>query len=296
MRHGNIDHMGLGVFNLFLVISVAFIRSLCYQNPLKFRGSGEVFKAMEIITAVRGFKDILPPETEKWRNIEETAHKVFRAFGFREIRIPLLEKTELFCRGIGESTDIVEKEMYTFLDRGEESLTLRPEATASVIRAYLEHTLHAAETVTKLYTIGPMFRRERPQKGRYRQFHQIDTEMLGPEDPRTDAELILMLLHFLEKLGLRKLNLEINSLGCAECRPAFREAILSFLRGREEELCGDCRGRVGTNPLRVFDCKVETCAAIISQAPLLPDFLCRDAGTTSRRFRRVCASSISLFI
>jgi histidyl-tRNA synthetase len=164
--------------------------------------------------------------------------------------------------------------MYTFLDRGEESLTLRPEATASVIRAYLEHSLHSAETVTKLYTIGPMFRRERPQKGRYRQFHQIDTEILGPDDPRTDAELILMLLHFLEKLGLQSLNLEINSLGCAECRPAFREAILSFLRGREEELCGDCRRRIGTNPLRVFDCKVPTCAAVIAQAPLLPDFLC----------------------
>jgi histidyl-tRNA synthetase len=229
---------------------------------------------MEIITAVRGFKDILPPETDKWRHIEATVHKVFRAFGYREIRIPLIEKTGLFRRGIGESTDIVEKEMYTFLDRGEESLTLRPEATASVIRAYLEHALHAAETVTKLYTIGPMFRRERPQKGRYRQFHQIDTEILGQDDPRTDAELILMLIHFLNALGLTSLNLEINSLGCTDCRPAFREAILSFLQGREEELCGDCRRRVGTNPLRVFDCKVESCATIISQAPLLPDFLC----------------------
>ena len=229
---------------------------------------------MEIITAVRGFKDLLPPETDKWRRIEETAHDVFRAFGFREIRVPLLEKTELFRRGIGESTDIVEKEMYTFADRGEESLTLRPEATASVIRAYLEHALHAAETVTKLYTIGPMFRRERPQKGRYRQFHQINAEILGPDDPLTDAELILMLIHFFGKLGLPNMNLEINSLGCSECRPAFREAIVSFFRGREEALCGDCRRRLGTNPLRVFDCKVESCAAIISEAPLLPDFLC----------------------
>ncbi|MCE5264093.1 MAG: histidine--tRNA ligase [Deltaproteobacteria bacterium] len=229
-----------------------------------------------MITAVRGFKDILPPETDKWRHIEATAHQVFRAFGYREIRIPLVEKTELFSRGIGESTDIVEKEMYTFVDRGDESLTLRPEATASVIRAYLEHALHASETVTKLYTMGPMFRRERPQKGRYRQFHQIDAEILGPDDPRTDAELILMLVHFLNKLGLTNLNLEINSLGCAECRPAFRKEILSFLKGREEGLCGDCRRRLGTNPLRVFDCKVETCAAIISEAPLLPDFLCSE--------------------
>ena len=231
---------------------------------------------MEIITAVRGFKDIIPPETDKWRHIEETAYRVFGAFGFREIRVPLLEKTELFCRGIGETTDIVEKEMYTFFDRGEESLTLRPEATASVIRAYLEHTIHAAETVTRLFTIGPMFRRERPQKGRYRQFHQIDAEILGPDDPRTDAELILMLIHFLDKLGLAKLNLEINSLGCAKCRPAFREAIVSFLGGQVEELCGDCQRRLGTNPLRVFDCKEDKCGEIISRAPRLMDFICQD--------------------
>ncbi|MBW6485705.1 MAG: histidine--tRNA ligase [Syntrophobacterales bacterium] len=231
---------------------------------------------MEKINSVRGFRDILPPETDKWRRVEETAHEVFRTFGFREIRVPLLEKTELFRRGIGESTDIVEKEMYTFIDRGEESLTLRPEATASVIRAYLEHSLHAAESVTKLYTIGPMFRRERPQKGRYRQFHQIDTEILGPDDPRTDAELILMLTHFLDKLGLQNISLEINSLGCPNCRPAFQQAIVSFLQGREKELCPDCQRRLATNPLRVFDCKVESCAKIIAEAPMLPDFLCAD--------------------
>lgn len=230
---------------------------------------------MEIITAVRGFKDILPPETDKWRRIEDAARRLFGAFGFKEIRIPILEKTELFKRGIGESTDIVEKEMYTFVDRGDESLTLRPEATASVIRAYLEHALHASETVTKLFTIGPMFRRERPQKGRYRQFHQIDVEILGPDDPYTDAEIILMLVRFLGELGLEKLNLEINSLGCPKCRPAFREAIVTFLRG-EEGLCGDCLRRVGVNPLRVFDCKVEQCGQIISNAPRLTEFLCPD--------------------
>ena len=229
---------------------------------------------MEIITAVKGFKDILPPETDKWRHIEDTANDVFRAFGFREIRIPLLEKTELFRRGIGETTDIVEKEMYTFFDRGEESLTLRPEATASIIRAYLEHSLHAAESVTRLFTIGPMFRRERPQKGRYRQFHQIDVEILGPDDPHTDAELLLMLIHFLGRFGLKNLNLEINSLGCLECRPAFREAVVQFLHGSEGELCGDCRRRIDTNPLRVFDCKVEECKEIISKAPRLTDFIC----------------------
>lgn len=229
---------------------------------------------MEIITAVKGFKDILPPETDTWRHIEATAHEVFRAFGFSEIRVPLLEKTELFRRGIGETTDIVEKEMYTFLDRGEDSLTLRPEATASIIRAYLEHTVHAAESTTKLFTIGPMFRRERPQKGRYRQFHQIDVEILGPDDPRTDAELLLMMIHFLGRFGLKKLNLDINSLGCLDCRPAFREAVIGFLQGSEGELCGDCRRRIDSNPLRVFDCKVEQCGKIIAQSPRLTDFIC----------------------
>jgi histidyl-tRNA synthetase len=229
---------------------------------------------MEIITAVKGFKDILPPETDKWRHIEDTAKDVFRAFGFSEIRVPLLEKTELFRRGIGESTDIVEKEMYTFLDRGEESLTLRPEATASVIRAYLEHALHAAESVTKLFTIGPMFRRDRPQKGRYRQFHQIDVEILGPDDPRTDAELLLMVMHFLGRFGLKNINLEINSLGCLQCRPAFREAVVQFIQGGEAELCGDCRRRIGTNPLRIFDCKMETCRGVIANAPRLTDYIC----------------------
>jgi histidyl-tRNA synthetase len=223
--------------------------------------------------------------------VEEIANEVFRSFGFQEIRIPVLEKTELFQRGIGESTDIVEKEMYTFIDRGEESLTLRPEATASVIRAYIERSLHAAEPVTKLFTIGPMFRRERPQKGRYRQFHQIDTEILGPDDPRTDAELILMLTHFLRKLGLRNLALEINSLGCPNCRPSFQKAIVSFLRGREGELCTDCQRRLTTNPLRVFDCKVESCASVIAKAPRLPDFLCDDC----RGHFDILQESLSLF-
>ncbi|MCL2670035.1 MAG: ATP phosphoribosyltransferase regulatory subunit, partial [Syntrophaceae bacterium] len=198
------------------------------------------------ITAVRGFKDILPPESGKWRHIEDTAHEVFSAFGFQEIRIPVVEKTDLFRRGIGETTDVVEKEMYTWTDRGEESLSLRPEATASLIRAYLEHGLQAVEPVTKLFTFGPMFRRERPQKGRYRQFHQIDCEILGTEAPQSDAELIVMLFHFLSQLGLEGFGLELNSLGCNQCRPVFREAIVQFLMGTEQQLCGDCRRRVGT--------------------------------------------------
>jgi len=229
---------------------------------------------METITAVKGFKDILPEDTGKWQFVEEQARRIFAAFGCREIRVPILEKTDLFARGIGEATDIVEKEMYTFRDRGDDCLTLRPEATASIIRAYLEHHLYAADPVARLYTIGPMFRRERPQKGRYRQFHQIDVEMLGYDDPRIDAELILMLIHFLKEVGMKEPQLEVNSLGCTACRPAYRTAILQFLAGKENELCDDCRRRLGTNPLRVFDCKQEGCREIIAKAPGIQDFLC----------------------
>lgn len=231
---------------------------------------------MQPITAVKGFKDILPEETGKWQFVENIAHEVFAAFGFREIRIPILEKTDLFKRGIGESTDIVEKEMYTFLDRGEDYLTLRPEATASVIRAYLEHSLYAVDPVARLYTIGPMFRRERPQKGRFRQFHQIDVELLGLDDPRTDAEIMLMLIHFLKCAGLAEPSLEINTLGCLSCRPAFRAAITDFFKGHEDPLCGDCRRRIQTNPLRVFDCKNEGCSGVIQAAPQLLQYICKD--------------------
>jgi histidyl-tRNA synthetase len=231
---------------------------------------------MEVITAVKGFKDILPEETGKWRFVENAAWKIFSCFGFREIRLPVLEKTDLFKRGIGEATDIVEKEMYTFLDRGDEYLTLRPEATASVIRAYLEHSLYNAEAVTRLFTIGPMFRRERPQKGRFRQFHQIDVELLGLDDPRADAEVILMLMHFLTTVGLSNVSLELNSLGCAACRPTFRKVITEFLQGKEEGLCDDCKRRLGSNPLRVFDCKSRECQEVIADAPHLFEFLCGD--------------------
>ncbi|MCK9390892.1 MAG: histidine--tRNA ligase [Syntrophales bacterium] len=242
---------------------------------------------MEIITAVKGFKDILPGEAGKWQYVEEQARKIFTAFGCLEIRIPILEKTDLFARGIGETTDIVEKEMYTFRDRGDDLITLRPEATASIIRAYLEHHLYAADPVAKLYTIGPMFRRERPQRGRYRQFHQLDVEILGYEDARIDAELILMLMHFLKSVGLKSPQLELNSLGCPSCRPSFRESILQFLQGKEGDLCEDCQRRISTNPLRVFDCKMEGCKQIIAQAPVIQDFLC---GGCRDHFAEVLAS------
>jgi histidyl-tRNA synthetase len=187
-----------------------------------------------------------------------------------------MEKTELFQRSIGETTDIVEKEMYTFADRDNEYLTLRPEATASVIRAFIEHNMSADEPTTKLFTIGPMFRRERPQKGRFRQFNQIDVELFGEDKPQSDAEIIFMLMHFLTSVGLKDLQLEINSLGCASCRPVFSQAVIKFLKGSENNLCPDCQRRINTNPLRVFDCKVETCASIIADAPGILDFLCSD--------------------
>jgi histidyl-tRNA synthetase len=187
-----------------------------------------------------------------------------------------MEKTELFKRSIGETTDIVEKEMYTFRDRDDELLTLRPEATASIIRAYIEHNMHSFDQITKLYTMGPMFRRERPQKGRFRQFHQIDVELFGDEKPQSDVEVIFMLMHFLQSTAIEELSLEINSLGCKTCRPVFSQAVVNYLRGSKNALCPDCQRRMSTNPLRIFDCKVETCNLIIAKAPQILDYLCPD--------------------
>ncbi|MFA7178085.1 MAG: histidine--tRNA ligase, partial [Smithellaceae bacterium] len=239
---------------------------------------------MEKITAVKGIKDVLPGDSPVWHRVELAARRVFECFGFCEIRVPIMEKTSLFQRSIGEATDIVEKEMYTFRDRDDELLTLRPEATASVIRAYIEHNLSASDPVTRLYTMGPMFRRERPQKGRFRQFHQIDAELFGDDSPAADAEVIFMLMHFLQTLGIGKLSLEINSLGCKACRPVFSGAVVDYLKGRESSLCPDCQRRIHTNPLRVFDCKVESCGEVIDGAPRILDFLCADC---SEHFSRV---------
>jgi histidyl-tRNA synthetase len=226
------------------------------------------------IKAIRGFNDILPDEIGKWQFVERTAREVFEGFGFSEIRIPILERTELFSRGIGEATDIVEKEMYTFADKSGNSLTLRPEATASMARAYLEHQIYTFDPVAKFYCIGPMFRYERPQKGRYRQFYQIDAEVFGVDNPMVDAEIIVMLIHFLERVGLEKLELQINSLGDRKCRPRYRQELISFLTKRSFQLCDDCQRRIQTNPLRIFDCKVKTCQEAIADAPKVIDFIC----------------------
>ncbi len=226
------------------------------------------------IQAIRGTRDVLPGEVEVWQAAEEVARRVFGAYGFSEIRIPLMERTELFARSIGEATDIVEKEMYTFPDRSGTSLTLRPEATAGILRAYIEHSLYQVEPVQKLYCMGPMFRYERPQKGRYRQFHQINAEILGSADPRVDAEILTMLHAFFQELGLRELDVQINSLGCPVCRPSFRESVVAFLRGKERELCADCQRRLSINPLRIYDCKAEGCQRILHGAPRILDMLC----------------------
>jgi len=227
-----------------------------------------------MIQLIRGFKDILPAETALWQHIERTAASLLGDFGYGEIRVPIMEKTELFARSIGEDTDIVEKEMYTFVDRGGDPLTLRPEATASIVRAYIQHKMYADDPVRKFYTIGPMFRRERPQKGRYRQFYQIDAEAFGIESPLVDAQMIYMLHTLFERLGVQDTQVLINSLGCPECRPRFRQALLDLLDGVEDQLCSDCRRRKANNPLRVLDCKVPGCREAVAGAPAIIDYLC----------------------
>src|SRR6185295_2788824 len=232
----------------------------CFQNTL--------------IKAVKGTRDLLPPSTDVWNRVESVARAIFRAYNYHEIRTPILEETQLFARGVGEETDIVTKEMYTFTDRDDTSLTLRPENTASVIRAYIEHRLDQRPGVQKLYYIGPMFRRERPQKGRYRQFFQIGAEAIGSESPAVDAEVIEMLVTLLGRLDLKGFSLMVNSVGCAECRPAYIAKLCGELQSIRERLCADCQRRSETNPLRVFDCKVPADQPIIAQLPPLSDSLC----------------------
>ena len=226
------------------------------------------------ITGIKGMNDILPGDVETWQHLEAQARQVFGAFGYREIRVPVVEKTDLFCRSIGETTDIVEKEMYTFSDKGGTSMTLRPEGTAPVMRAFIQHKLYAKDPVSKLYYIGPMFRHERPQKGRYRQFHQIGAEVIGVDDPKIDAQVLAMLSHYFETTNIPDVALQINSLGCPECRPAYREALIKFLEQRLPALCADCQRRYTSNPLRVLDCKVPGCKEATVGAPAMLDNLC----------------------
>ncbi len=226
-----------------------------------------------MIRAVKGTRDLLPPDTAVWNRVEKTAREVFRAYNYHEIRTPILEEEQLFVRGVGTETDIVSKEMYAFDDHGTR-LVLRPENTASVIRAYIEHRLDQKPGIQKLYYIGPMFRRERPQKGRYRQFFQIGAEAIGSDSPFTDAEVIELVAEILSRAGLSGFHMLINSVGCKECRPVFVAKLKEALQPVAPQLCTDCQRRTETNPLRVLDCKVPEDQPLIDALPSILDSLC----------------------
>lgn len=232
----------------------------------------------------RGTEDVLPKESRIWQYVEGQLVEIFALFGYKEIRTPMFEETELFQRGIGEATDIVEKEMYTFSDRAGRSVTLRPEGTAPVVRAYLQHKLYGEPQPVKLYYIGPMFRYERPQAGRSRQFHQYGAEALGTADPATDAEMIAIPMELYSRLGLDSLQVEINSIGCPSCRGEYRDYLVNTLNPKLEQLCSDCQRRLQRNPLRVLDCKDETCnLAKVGLEPIV-GFLCQGC---QEHFQRV---------
>ncbi len=238
------------------------------------------------IQAVKGTKDILPDEVGAWHRIEGTARALFALYGYREIRTPIFEPTELFARGIGQETDIVSKEMYTFEDRDGGSLTLRPEATAGTVRAVIEHNLMNTDPALKVYTLGPMFRRERPQKGRYRQFHQVNVEVFGVTSPSIDVEVVEMALAYLEGCGLTQYELVLNSVGDAKCRPAYVETLRTALRAQAGRLCADCQRRTETNPLRVLDCKVPDDQPVIESLPRISDHLCDECRAHFAEVRR----------
>jgi histidyl-tRNA synthetase len=230
---------------------------------------------MNRVSSIKGFTDLFAPQSGAFTRMEAVARKVFERYGFSELRTPILEHTELFVRGIGTDTDVVQKEMYTFMDKGERSVTMRPEATAGVMRAYLEANRQALEPISRFYTFGPMFRYERPQKGRLRQFHQINCECLGSDSPYADAELISMAMQFFDNLKIEHLTLELNSLGCSECRPAYRKLLLDWLEALDvARLCEDCKRRLKANPLRVLDCKTPSCRDLTRESPSIAQHQC----------------------
>jgi len=254
-----------------------------------------------MIKAVRGTRDLLPPDTDLWNFVEARVREVFRNYNFREIRTPVFESTELFARGVGEETDIVSKEMFTWEDRARaasekpQSLSLRPEATSGIVRAYIEHDLNRTGLLQKLYMMGPMFRRERPQKGRYRQFFQIDAEVIGPpssgsELPVRDAEIIDMLTAILDAVGLTGWSLQLNSVGCPKCRPLYNQALREALANVKDKMCVDCRRRAETNPLRVLDCKVPEDQPIIDALPKISQYLDEDCRKNFAEVRAILDS------
>ena len=233
----------------------------------------------KIINVIKGTHDILPQEVDQWHILEENALKIFSRYGYKEIRTPIFEATELFARGVGDTTDIVNKEMYTF-EKSDRSLTLRPENTAGVVRSYIENGMARLSPPVKLWYKGPMFRYERPQKGRQRQFHQVGVEMFGIKEPTADAEVILMAVNYLKSLGLNDLDVEINSLGCPKCREEFKKRLKEVLKPEFDNLCDDCKTRYEKNPLRLLDCKVESCKAIFEkpeiQKVIQTDYICEE--------------------
>lgn len=229
-----------------------------------------------VIQRPKGTQDIIPGKVEKWHDIEREIRDICSDFGYQEIRTPIFESTELFQRGVGETTDIVNKEMYTFMDKGDRSITLRPEGTASVCRAYVENKLSNQALPVKLYYLGPMFRYENTQAGRFRQFHQFGAEVLGGEDPLVDAEVIHLIWEFFRRIGLSGLEVHINSVGCPACRAEHRDKLQEFLRDRKSELCADCKTRFDKNPMRILDCKKKDCQKLTEHVPTTLDTLCKD--------------------
>jgi histidyl-tRNA synthetase len=237
------------------------------------------------LRSITGMNDILPTDVRQWQKLERVARQVLESYGFSEIRTPIIEATELFCRGIGEGTQVVQKEMYTFDDKGGDSVTMRPEGTASVVRSYIQHSLMAKDALTKLYYIGPMFRYERPQKGRLRQFHQVGAELIGVDSPLADAEIVILLDRMVQKLGIRDYELKVNSLGTVEERKQYLEKLVSFFAATKDQLCTECHERLEKNPLRIFDCKVHSCRKVCKEAPILLDHLTDESSAEFKKFQ-----------
>jgi len=229
--------------------------------------------------APKGTKDMLPEEAYKWHYVESILKNVAKNYGIREIRTPMFEHTELFSRGVGETSDIVTKEMYTFKDKGDRSITLKPEGTAPVVRAFIENRLFNEAQPTKLYYVIPCFRYEKAQRGRFRQFHQFGVEVFGSKEPSMDAEVISVAMTSLKKMGLKSLSLNINNLGCPKCRPNFNEALKKYLEDNKECLCGLCQTRLEKNPMRILDCKEKKCGEITKNAPIILDYMCEECDT-----------------
>lgn len=237
------------------------------------------------LASIKGTRDILPPETRTWQRVEQACGEIFEHYGYRQIRTPVFEATELFEKGTGMTSDIVTKEMYTFTDKGGRSLTLRPEYTPSVVRAIMQNRLYLQPQPMRFYFIGPMFRYDKPQKGRFRQFHQADIEVFGEKDPAVDAEIVKMADFMLKKVGVADFEILVNSVGCSACRPRYFADLKAAARAKEKDLCPDCRKKVEINPLRIFDCKQKSCRDVSREFPLITDYLCRECREHFERFQ-----------